>query len=94
MNLRFEWDETKAAANIRKHGITFEEAVTVLGDSHSITIYDQFHSDEEERFIDIGMSESGRLLVVVYVERKMSIRIISCRKATHKEEMQYESQLY
>jgi uncharacterized protein len=94
MSLRFEWDAIKAAANVCKHSISFEEAVTVFGDSQSITIYDELHSDEEDRFIDIGMSESWRLLVVVYVERENSIRIISCRQAAYKEIIQYESQSY
>jgi uncharacterized DUF497 family protein len=90
MDIRFEWDEDKAAANVQKHGVSFDEAVTVFSDAYSSTIPDPAHSAEEERFVDIGRSASGRLLVVVYVERGTRIRIISCRKATPAERRQYE----
>jgi uncharacterized protein len=90
MTLRFEWDEIKAAANLEKHDISFDEAQTVFGDPNSLTTFDAQHSDNEERFIDIGMSISGRILVVVYTETEERIRIISCRKATPKERRQYE----
>jgi len=92
MGLQFEWDEAKAQANIRKHGISFEEAVTVFGDASSITIYDVEHSGEEDRFIDVGRSIGGRILVVVYAERCERIRVISCRSATPAERRQYEQQ--
>ena len=88
--MRFEWDDVKAALNLEKHGISFDEAQTVFGDPYSVTIFDVQHSDVEERFIDIGMSISGRLIVVVYTETEERIRIISCRKATPKERRQYE----
>jgi len=68
MDLQFEWDDAKAAANVRKHGVSFEEAITVFGDPNAITIYDVEHSETENRFIDIGLSASGRVLVVVYTE--------------------------
>jgi uncharacterized protein len=90
MDLNFEWNEDKAAENLRKHGVSFDEAVTVFGDAFSMTIPDLVHSAQEERFVDIGRSASGRLLVVVYVERGTHIRIISCRKATPAERRQYE----
>jgi len=90
MDMRFEWDEAKAAVNLTKHGIRFEEAQTVFGDETSITIYDEQHSDDEDRYIDIGRSVNGRILVVVYTESETSIRIISCRQATAKERRQYE----
>ena len=90
MNLRFEWDEMKAVANARKHGLSFEEATTIFSDPNTITIFDVEHLDEEDRFIDIGLSASGRILVVVYTERGTRIRIISCRKATPAERRQYE----
>ncbi len=90
MNLQFEWDEIKAVTNLHKHEIRFEEAITVFGDSHSITIYDVAHSAEEDRFIDIGMSENGRVLVVTYTERDTHIRIINCRKEEPPERRQYE----
>jgi len=89
--LIFEWDERKAKQNIRKHGVSFEEAATVFGDQFSITIYDPLHSEDEDRFVILGMSNKNRLLVVVHTERGDKIRIISARKATKKERKQYES---
>jgi uncharacterized DUF497 family protein len=92
MTLRFEWDETKAAVNLEKHGIDFVEAQTIFSDPQSLTIYDETHSGEEDRFIDIGYSVFGRLLVVVYTERIERIRVISCRLATSNEQEAYERQ--
>ncbi|MEI7852031.1 MAG: BrnT family toxin [Kiritimatiellales bacterium] len=86
----FEWNEEKALTNITKHGVSFEEASTVLSDDHSITIYDEAHSSDEDRYIDIGLSISNRLLVVVYTERMDHIRIISARQATGAERRLYE----
>jgi uncharacterized DUF497 family protein len=93
VTLQFEWDEAKAAANVHKHDVSFEEAITVFGDSNALTIFDVDHSDAEDRFIDIGLSASGRVLVVVYTEHDTRIRIISCRKATLAERRQYERQI-
>ena len=93
MSLQFEWDETKAKANLRKHDVSFEEAITTFSDPHTLTIFDVKHSDEEDRFIDIGLSTSGRILVVIYTERGERIRIISCRKATPTERRQYEQRI-
>ncbi len=90
MDLQFEWDEAKSTANVHKHGVSFEEAITIFGDPNAITIFDAEHSGAEDRFIDIGLSVSGRVLVVVYTERGSRIRIISCRKATPAERRQYE----
>jgi hypothetical protein len=90
MDLQFEWDEAKAAANVRKHGVSFEEAITVFSDLNTITIFDVEHSETEDRFVDIGLSASGRILVIVYTEQGARIRIISCRKATPAERRQYE----
>ena len=90
MDLQFEWDEVKAADNLQKHGVSFEEATTVFSDPVSVTAYDAAHSVYEDRYIDIGFSLQGRLLVVVYSERDVSIRIISCRRATPVERRQYE----
>jgi len=90
MALTFEWDDAKDLANRKKHGIGFDEAKTVFGDPLSITIDDEAHSHDEERFIDIGMSARGRLIVVCYTEREPNIRIISCRKATKTERKAYE----
>ncbi|MDO9391569.1 MAG: BrnT family toxin [bacterium] len=90
MKLLFEWDEEKAKTNIKKHGISFDEATTVFLDPFSITIPDPNHSVDEQRYISTGNSDKGRVLVVVYTERRLSIRIISCRKATPTERKQYE----
>jgi uncharacterized DUF497 family protein len=86
----FEWDEDKARANLRKHGIGFDEAITVFLDPFSATIADPDHSTGEQRYVDIGSSERDRVLVVVYTERGARIRIISCRKATPAERKAYE----
>lgn len=90
MELNFEWHEEKANDNLRKHGVTFEEAKTVFNDPFSITIADSGHSAEEDRYIDVGLSTAGQLLVVVYTEREEKIRLISCRKATKAERSNYE----
>jgi len=90
MKLSFELDEEKAKANLKKHRVSFDEAITVLIDSFSITIPDPDHSLDEQRYIDIGISDNGRVLVVVYTERGSNIRIISCRKATPSERKLYE----
>lgn len=89
--MRFEWDEAKALANERKHGVAFEEARTVFGDACAVHAHDGPHSWNEERFIIIGMSERPRLLVVVYVERvEETFRLISARRATVRERRAYE----
>ncbi|HUT52744.1 MAG TPA: BrnT family toxin [bacterium] len=90
MALNFEWDERKADSNWKKHRISFEEAATVFGDPLSISIPDPDHSGEEERFILLGMSNGGRLVVVVHVERGGKKRIISARPAAKNERRQYE----
>ncbi len=92
MAMPFEWDEEKAEVNLKKHKVGFEEAKSVFGDLFSITVDDPDHSMEEQRFIDIGKSASGKLLVVVYTERGSKTRIISCRKATPAEHRKYEEQ--
>ena len=90
MALSFEWYEEKAVANLRKHGVSFEEAQTVFNDPMALTIEDREHAHEERRYIDIGYSASGRLLVVIYTERGDAIRLISSRKATRTERTYYE----
>ena len=90
MALEFEWDPAKAELNLKEHGVSFDEATTVFRDTLSITIADPDHSDSEDRFIDIGMSHRGQLLVVSYTERKDKIRIISARRATRTERKIYE----
>jgi uncharacterized protein len=88
--LHFEWDSDKAAANQRKHGVSFLEAATAFKDDLSITVPDPFHSQDESRFILIGLSAESRLLTVVHVERDIVYRIISARKPTPRERRDYE----
>jgi uncharacterized DUF497 family protein len=88
--LIFEWSPTKAASNRRKHGVTFREALSVFGDPLSRTIPDPDHSEDEERFIALGVSSLQRLLVVVHTERRDRIRIISARRATRNEREIYQ----
>ena len=90
MGLLFEWNPEKALLNIKTHGISFDEASTAFRDPLSRTIEDPLHSEEEERFVLIGHSIRGRLLVVVHTERGDRIRIISARLATNKERFRYE----
>ena len=87
--LQFEWDETKAAKNIEKHRVSFDEAATVFDDPMFITFIDEEHSVDEERYITIGLSKQGRLLMVAHTDREGRIRIISARKATKIEEQFY-----
>ncbi len=86
----FEWGERKEKSNPRKHGVGFMEAETVFYDPYSITISDPDHSFDEARFIDVGISDKNRLLIVSYTERTNRIRIISARKATGAERKKYE----
>ena len=90
--LHFEWDEAKAKANVKKHGLSFEEAKSVFLDDHAKMISDPDHSLEEERFILLGYSSSLKLLVVCHCYRSEGriIRLISARKATRKEALIYE----
>lgn len=90
MKLNFAWNEEKARANLKKYRVSFDEAATLFIDPFSITIPDPHHSVNEQRYIDIGSSDKGRVLVVVYTERSANIRIISCRKATSSERKLYE----
>ncbi len=90
MALLFEWDPKKASGNVKKHGVTFDEASAAFQDPISITISDPAHSKDEERFVLLGCSHRHRLLVVVHTERGEHIRIISARAATKKEKLQYE----
>ena len=93
MGLIFEWDAAKAQHNIRKHGVSFREAMTAFGDKRSLTISDPLHSIEEDRFLLIGISQLGRLLVISFTERGHRIRIISSRLATPRERHTYETNL-
>ncbi len=86
----FRWDARKAASNLKKHGIDFHEAATVLNDTLSTTFPDEEHSSFELRFVTVGMSSRGRILVVVHTEHGSMIRIISARRATSHEQRFYE----
>ena len=88
--LDFEWDESKAAANLKKHGISFDEAASVFADPRALSFADVDHSALEDRSRTYGISRQGRLLVVVHTERHGGIRIISSRKATRYEKSLYE----
>jgi hypothetical protein len=88
--LEFEWDLQKAAVNLAKHTVSFEEAATVFGDPLGLIVPDPRHSSSEERFVVLGFSENRRLLAVMYVDRADVIRIISARKATRHERRNYE----
>jgi uncharacterized DUF497 family protein len=90
--IRFEWDEKKNRSNRKKHGVWFEEAQQVFDDTRALIYFDAEHSDDEERFILLGASAHGRLLVVVHCEcdENQVIRIISARKAKPREKKNYE----
>ena len=90
MNLIFDWDRKKAASNLTKHRVSFEEALTVFADPVARIFDDEDHSIEEEREIIIGHSSEGRLLVVCFTEREESVRIVSARAATPRERTDYE----
>ncbi len=89
--MSFQWNPSKAVSNAQKHGVSFEEAVTVFGDTLAVTISDPDHSIGEFRFLTIGLSGSQRLLVVCHTERSGEVRLISARLATRQEKRSYES---
>jgi uncharacterized DUF497 family protein len=89
--MQFEWDREKGKRNLRKHGVSFDEAVTVFYDPLSATFNDSDHSVEEQRLITVGSSSRGRLLVVSHTERGNAIRIISARPATAQERKRHEN---
>ncbi len=90
--MQFEWDKNKALANKKKHGVSFEEARTAFDDGEALRIYDPDHSEDEDRFVLLGLSPARGLLVVCHcwLESDDLIRIISARKATNKESSTYE----
>ena len=95
MKIDFEWDLSKASSNLRKHGISFDVAKDVFSDPNALTYRDDFHSNEEDRWITIGAVPDQRILLVVHTEAdtisgNVIIRIISCRKATRSERETYE----
>ena len=94
INYNFEWDPRKASINLYKHDISFEEAATVFRDSKALSIFDPDHTENEDRWITMGISEKGRVLIVIHTFREESedavtIRIISSRKATKQETKAY-----
>jgi hypothetical protein len=89
--MRFEWDRDKAEVNLRKHRVSFDEAVTIFFDPLSATSPDPDHSVGERRFITIGSSSKGRLLVVAHTERKSTLRIINARPASAAERKRHET---
>jgi len=90
VGLQFEWDPKKAASNLRRHKVSFEEAATVFQDRLSVTVADPDHSTEEDHWIIVGLSHRFRLLIVSHTERGNHIRIISARELTHRERKEYE----
>lgn len=88
----FTWDEVKAERNFIKHEVSFEETKTIFSDPYFIDFFDPDHSDDEDRYIIVGMSVSQRILIASYTERQGRIRLISARKATRKERQLYEEQ--
>ncbi len=90
MGLEFEWDPAKAASNLERHGVSFAEAATVFGDPLSVTVGDPDHSFDEDRWIIVGRSARGRLMMVAHTERDDRIRIISARTLIQAERTQYE----
>lgn len=90
--IRFEWDADKAERNRLKHGVSFPEAATVFGDALAWTFPDPEHSTAEDRYLTIGISEQGRLIVVAHTDRAEAVRIISARLATRRERRYYEQE--
>jgi hypothetical protein len=88
--MEFEWDPNKAALNLERHNVSFPEAATVFDDPLSVAVPDPDHSIEEQRYLIVGSSHRGRLLIVAYTERGEDIRIITARELTRKEKEAYE----
>jgi uncharacterized DUF497 family protein len=93
MPLTFEWDPRKARSNFSKHAVTFEESATIFGDPLSLTIRDREHSQDEERYVTLGIAAGGKLLVVAHSDRGDNIRIISARRANRRERRFYEEKI-
>ncbi len=91
--IEFEWNSAKAKANFQKHRVGFNEAVTVFRDPLGITIFDPDHSENEERYLTIGTSSAGRMLMVAHTDRGSRIRIISARELTRAERKDYEKEI-
>lgn len=88
---KFEWDDQKASSNLLKHGVSFDEAVSVFGDGMALTFGDTDHTEVEDRSRTYGISNKARLLVVIHTERRNGIRIINARKATRYEKIIYKN---
>jgi uncharacterized DUF497 family protein len=88
--VNFEWDPGKARQNRRKHRVSFQEAATVFGDPLAVTYPDPDHSTSEQRFITVGTSSAGQVLIVAHVDRNENIRIVSARKTARRERKHYE----
>ena len=88
--MQFEWDARKAAANLAKHRVSFDEAISVFYDPLAATFADPDHSQQESRFVTLGYSPRGQLLVVCHVERGGAVRLISARRATPSERKRHE----
>jgi uncharacterized DUF497 family protein len=90
--IKFEWDPTKAASNLKKHQVSFDEAKSVFYDDFAVQFFDEEHSPDEERFLMLGLSAGSKLLIVCHCERQdgQVIRIISARKATKRESAFYQ----
>jgi uncharacterized DUF497 family protein len=91
--VEFEWDSSKATSNFRKHRVSFVEAGTIFYDPLGITIFDPQHSDQEDRYITIGVSTAGRVLMVAHTDRDERIRIITARELTRRERKDYEDEI-
>jgi uncharacterized DUF497 family protein len=89
--VRFEWDPEKAAANLAKHGVSFDEASTVFGDQLATTVADREHSEAEARFLTTGLSSRQRIVIVWHTDREDTVRIVGAREATPRERRIYES---
>jgi uncharacterized protein len=87
--MQFEWDPQKAARNLLDHAVSFEEAMSAFGDPLSLTVYDDDHSDYEDRYVLLGANDRSRLVVVVHTQRGENLRIISARLATRRERRAY-----
>ena len=92
--MRFDWDPTKAAANAKKHGITFDEAQTAFYDDFAVQFFDEEHASDEDRFLLLGLSSSAKLLIVCHCEREHGdvVRLISARRATKRESAFYRGE--
>jgi uncharacterized DUF497 family protein len=99
IHYNFEWDPAKARANLKKHGVSFEQATAVFRDPRALSVYDEEHNDQEDRWVTLGWPDAGTLLVVCHTFAETSrgseitLRIISARKATRAEQEEYERNL-